>query len=79
MQPPESAFNNPAVAVKRAAEIEAKNKIEEDAKKAEAVGKKYVAPEEKKDEKKAQKSEAEKKTEKQANSIVVTHETKENC
>ena len=74
MQPLESAFNNPA-AVKRAAEIEAKNKIEEDAKKAaEAAGKKYVAPEEKKDEKKAQKSEAEKKTEKQANSIVATHE-----
>ncbi len=73
-KPLESVFNSPE-AVKLSIEIEAKNKLEEDAKKAaEAAGKKYVKPEEKKDDKKAPKSEAQKKIERDANSIVSIHE-----
>lgn len=76
-KPLENAFNSPE-AVKLSLEIEAKNKVEEEAKKAaEAAGKKYVKPEEKKDEKKdkAPKTEAQKKLDRDANTIVAVHET----
>jgi uncharacterized protein len=72
-KPVENAFNSPE-AVKLAEVKEAKNKLEEDAKKtAEAAGKKYVKPEEKKDDNKKVTTEAQKKLEKDANTIVGVH------